>query len=183
MQVMTLVRLLPVLALCAAVSPADVHGCACDASDAEKLAARECGLCREAEKQPPGTAVFFLKDINPRKPTRWLALPKAHVEGTQSLLGLTPEQRTEFWTASIAKARELFGDQWGIAMNGDDVRTQCHSHVHIGKLLEGVEVPEGLVVVNGPADIPVPTDGTGMWIHPEGNKLHVHTGEQITEKV
>ena len=162
--------------------PADVHNCSCDASNPEGLAARQCGLCREAEKQPAGAVVFFLKDINPHKPNRWLALPRAHTEGTQALLGMTPAQRTAFWTATIEKARELWGDRWGIAMNGDDVRTQCHPHVHIGKLLDGVETPN-VVVVNGPAEIPVPDDGTGLWIHPVGNKLHVHTGEQITETV
>jgi hypothetical protein len=55
-------------------------------------------------------------------------------------------------------------------------------HAHIGKLLEGVENGP-LAVVDGPSQIPVPQDGTGLWIHPEDGKLHVHTGEQITETV
>ena len=31
------------------------------------MQARECGLCREADKHPADQRVFFLKDINPRK--------------------------------------------------------------------------------------------------------------------
>ena len=93
-----------------------------------------------------------------------------------------PAERTGYWTAAIAKARELWGNQWGIAMNGLERRTQCHAHMHIGKLLDGVE-DDGFVVVDSPADIPVPPDGTGIWIHPVGNKLHVHVGDQAAELV
>ena len=38
---------------------------------AETLDARPCSLCREAEKQPADTRIFFLKDVNPTKPGRW----------------------------------------------------------------------------------------------------------------
>lgn len=175
-------RIVILLAALAAAATADVRKCACDAANPQGLAARECGLCREAEKHPANTEVFFLKDINPHKPNRWLALPRIHVEGVRMLSGMTPAQRTAFWTAAIAKARELFGDDWGLAMNGDESRTQCHPHVHIGKLLKGIET-SNFIVVDGPGDIPVPKDGTGMWIHPEGKRLHVHLGEQITETV
>jgi len=168
--------------LLAGLCLADVRDCACNAADPAKFAARECGLCREAEKQAAGTGVFFLKDVNPRKPNRWLALPRAHFEGAQVLLGMSPAERTAFWTAAIAKARELWGDKWALAMNGDGARTQCHSHVHIGRLLDGVEI-DNFVVVSGPSEIPVPRDGTGLWIHPQGDKLHVHLGEQIAETV
>jgi hypothetical protein len=37
-------------------------------------AGAECELCRETEKQGARAAVH-LKDINPRKPNRWLTLP------------------------------------------------------------------------------------------------------------
>jgi hypothetical protein len=37
--------------------------------------------------------------------------------------------------------------------------------------------------VSGPAEIPVPEDGGGIWVHPDAGKLHVHLGEQITETV
>ncbi len=179
---MVLSRTLAGVFLCVAAVCADVRSCDCDPARPETLAARECGLCREAEKQPPDATVFFLKDINPRKPNRWLALPRSHSKGGHSLAELSAAQRAEFWSATIAKARELWGDQWGLAVNGDESRTQCHAHVHIGKLLDGIETSH-FVVVAGPAQIPVVKDGGGYWIHPDGDKLHVHTGETITETV
>ncbi|HZT33103.1 MAG TPA: hypothetical protein VFA33_24665 [Bryobacteraceae bacterium] len=168
--------------LLAGLAAPDVRQCDCDLSRPETMAARECALCREAEKQPPGPPVFFLKDINPRKPNRMLALPRNHTKGPHALAEMTPAERLEFWTAAIDKARSLWGDQWGLALNGDASRTQCHMHVHIGRLLDGVETPN-FVVVDGPAQIPLPQDGNGLWIHPQGGKLHVHLGEIITETV
>jgi len=39
------------------------------------MAARDCGFVgRESENQPADASLFFLKDINPRKPNRWLCL-------------------------------------------------------------------------------------------------------------
>lgn len=134
------------------------------------MAKRECGLCREAEKQPQEIPVFFLKDINPRKPNRWLALPRAHAH---TLADLTPAQRLALWTGAIKKAQELWGEQWGLAVNSVVRRSQCHVHVHIGRLLEDVETPV-YAVVDGPAGIPVPPEDGGIWIHPVGGKLHVH---------
>lgn len=143
------------------------------------MEAHECGLCREAENQPAAVEVFFLKDNNPRKPNRWLALPRAH---THALAAMTPEARLALWNAAMEKAKSLWGDQWGLAVNGDERRTQCHAHIHIGKLLDGVETPN-FVEVDGAAGIPIPADGAGFWIHPVGSKLHVHAGEQVTEFV
>jgi diadenosine tetraphosphate (Ap4A) HIT family hydrolase len=170
------------IATLAAAALADVRDCACDVSNPQSMAARECGLCREAEKQPPETPIFVLKDINPRKPNRWLVLPRMHFKGGHALADMTPQQRTELWTAAMAKAKELFGDEWGLAYNGSENRTQCHGHIHVGKLLQGVETPT-FVVVSGPAQIPLPKDDSGLWVHPVGGKLHVHMGEQITETV
>jgi hypothetical protein len=95
---------------------------------------------------------------------------------------MPPQDRNVFWTGAINKARELFGENWGVAMNGEKTRTQCHMHVHLGGLLPGVEAGDFLVI-STPAEIPSPKSG-GLWIHaaPEG-KLHVHLGEQITETV
>lgn len=170
------------LAVCIALAPAAhsdiISHCDCDPARPETLKARECGLCREAEKQPPGETIFFLKDINPTKPNRWLVLPRAH---EHSLAAMTPEERTALWTAAIAKGKELFGDGWGLALNGRKVITQCHVHVHIGKLLPGIET-DNFIVVSRPEDFPVPKD-TGLWIHPQGSQYHVHLGEQITETV
>jgi hypothetical protein len=173
------VRLFPALVLVAFMARGDVRNCTCDPSSAESMAQRECGLCREAEAQPADTPVFFLKDINPRKPNRWLALPRSHAH---TLADLTPGARLALWNAAIKKAQEVWGDAWGLAANGEVRRTQCHTHLHIGKLLEGVETPN-FVLVDGPADIPVPHDGTGLWVHPVNGKLHVHVGEDAPELV
>src|SRR5712692_8239443 len=118
------------------------------------MAAKECGLCREAESQATDVQVFFVKDINPRKPNRWLALPRAH---RHALADMTPEARSALWSAAIEKAKSLWGDQWGLAVNGDEKRTQCHAHIHIGKLLDAAE-PTGFTEAGGPAGIPIPKD-------------------------
>ena len=177
-------RYLPALAvLCAAVPlGADVAGCACDAAKPETLQARECSLCREAETRPADPAVFFLKDTSPRKPNRWLALPGVHGKGGDPLADMTARQRLLLWSAAIEKAKALWGDEWGVAINGRTARTQCHAHIHIGKLLKGVETAR-FVVVDGPAKIPVPEYDSGLWVHPHGGRLHVHLAEQITETV
>jgi diadenosine tetraphosphate (Ap4A) HIT family hydrolase len=171
------VRFLPVLLLFSALALGDVRNCTCDIASAESMAKRECGLCREAEKQPPDTQVFFVKDINPNKLHRWLALPRAH---SHTFADMTPAQRLALWTAAIKKAQETWGDQWALAANADSRRSQCHVHVHIGKLLEGVETQD-FIVVDGPADIPIPHDAGGIWIHPVGGKLHVHLDEEAPE--
>ena len=121
--------ILALLLLAAIPLSADTK-CDCDASQPETLKARQCSLCAEAEKQPPGQVVFFLKDANPRKANRLLALPRAHGPGLHRMAELPPETQAAVWTAAIGKARELYpnGD-WGIAFNGDRVRTQCHTPV------------------------------------------------------
>ena len=165
--------------LFATLAWADVRNCACDPANAEAMAAKECGLCREAESQAADVPVFFVKDINPRKPNRWLALPRAH---THALAEMSPDARSALWSAAIEKAKSLWADQWGLAVNGDERRTQCHAHIHIGKLLDGVETTD-FTEIDGPAAISIPRDGAGFWIHGVGNKLHVHSGEPVTEFV
>ena len=159
---------------------ADVSQCACDASAAETMARRECSLCGEAEKQPAEAVVFLLKDNNPRKPNRWLALPRKHGAGAHSLQELTREERVAVLKAAIEKGRELFGEEWGIAYNSWRVRTQCHAHVHIGQLLKGL-APGNYVDVARVEEIPLPKDDGGFWVHAVGAKLRVHYGEDITE--
>jgi CDP-diacylglycerol pyrophosphatase len=162
------------------LAEADVRSCACDAERPETMESRECALCRAAEEQPAGTTYFVIRDANPNKPNRWLALPRYHGHNPQELAGMTPEQRTGYWTFAIAKAREFWGEEWGLAVNNLERRSQCHMHIHIGKLNEGVE-DDRLVIVDGPADIPLPREGEGLWVHPVAGKLHVHFGNTSPE--
>jgi diadenosine tetraphosphate (Ap4A) HIT family hydrolase len=155
--------------------------CGCDVKLPETLNTRQCSLTKLTEEQPPGVSVFFVPDANPKKPNRLLALPREQAVGMQRFANLTPEAQLALWTKTIEKAKEKWGDKWGIAYNGDNVRTQCHVHIHIGQLIEGVEAGEFLVV-DGPGQIPTPGKD-GYWIHPVNGKLHVHTGEQICETV
>jgi len=177
-------RCLPVLFLLCIACPlgADITACACDIAKPETLQARECALCREAETQPAEPPIFYLKDNNPTKPNRWLALPRVHGKGGQPLVEMSSELRLRLWSVAIEKAKSLWGDDWGLAVNGKTARTQCHAHVHIGKLLNGMETTQ-FVVVSTPAEIPVPENDNGIWVHPEGGKLHVHLGQEITETV
>jgi len=161
---------------------ADVRNCACDVAKPDTLEARECSLCKAAEQQPAGTAVFFLKDANPTKPNRLLALPRKHYPGPHSLRDMSPAERTELWTAAIEKAKSVWGEDWGIAYNGEERRTQCHGHLHIGKLNADAETAN-FTIAASPAEIPLPENGAGLWIHQVAGKLHVHSGEQVNEFV
>jgi hypothetical protein len=90
-------------------------------------------------------------------------------------------QRNDLWREAIAKAKELWGEQWGVAYNAEKLHTQCHVHIHIGRLIDGVEAGE-FIVVNSPEEIPLP-GVDGLWIHPANGKLHVHIKEGVTENV
>jgi hypothetical protein len=87
----------------------------------------------------------------------------------------------ELFAAAIAKARELFGDNWGIAYNGVKMRTQCHFHVHLGKFLPASET-RSFRVIKSIKEIPALREG-GLWVHPVKGGMHVHEGEQIAETV
>ena len=89
------------------------------------------------------------------------------------------KDRIALWAAAIGKAKELWGDAWGVAYNGEQVRTQCHAHLHIGKLLQGV-CSGKILTISRPSQIPK-HPRKGLWIHPVGNKLHVHLEENISE--
>lgn len=150
------------------------------------MQARQCSLCREAETRAPELLYFFLKDNNPRKPNRWLLLPRAHSEGMHHLQ-MDAGQSAIFWKAAVEKASELWDSHWGLAVNGERSRTQCHAHVHIGKLLEGVE-EEAYLYKLGAAPVPgkaallvpdisrlrIPSSGEGFWIHAADRELHLH---------
>jgi diadenosine tetraphosphate (Ap4A) HIT family hydrolase len=160
---------------------ADVRSCVCDLDRPETLAARECSLCKAAEAQPATPEFFALKDANPNKPHRLLVLPRFHGRNPQDLADFTPEKRAAYWTFAIDKAHELWGDSWGLAINSLERRTQCHAHIHIGKLRDGYE-NDRFVVVDGPASIPLPKDGDGLLIHPiPGGKFHAHHGDDSPE--
>src|SRR6266567_35619 len=157
---MRIQRSLPAIALLLLpLSRADVRGCLCDVAVPATLEARDCGLCKEVEKQPADIPYFFLRDTNPTKQHRWLALPRFHGGHPQLMSDMTSEQRAGYWAAAISKAREVWGDQgWGVALNGTEKRTQCHIHIHIGKLLPDYE-NDKFVVVDKPSEIPAPKDG------------------------
>lgn len=160
----------------------DVRTCLCDLSSPSLAETAGCSLCAEAEKHPANSEVFLVHDRDPLKPNRWLALPRSpEFDGPNPLARMSPADRLSLWSTAIAKAHEVWGDDWAIAMNGDVARRQCHAHVHIGKLIAPDE--ETGSYVNGPAELPVLSDGAGLWFHPAGERLHVHTGEQNNEKV
>lgn len=167
--------------LCVSICAYAQTHCSCDVKVPATLDARQCSLTKLADEQPLDIKVFIIPDANKSKPNRLLALPREQSPGMQRIADLTPDQRVALWTKAIEVAKEKWGDRWGIAYNGDNVRTQCHVHIHIGKLIEGVEAGD-FIVVDGPAQIPVP-GVDGYWIHPVNGKLHVHTGEQICETV
>src|ERR1041384_259439 len=96
---------------------ADIRSCLCDLAKPETLEARDCSLCRTAETLPADQPFVFLKDANPNKPNRLLALPRIHASGPQDLSTMAAAQRTAYWTAAIARAREVWGDTWGLAVN------------------------------------------------------------------
>ena len=167
--------------------------CPCDHSIVEPLLAYpQCSLCLESEFHPPDPPFFFVQDINPEKPNRWLILPRLHDKGMQNMSDLSATESSKFWAAAIRKGEELWGKHWGLAVNGELGRTQCHAHVHIGKLLDGVEGNEFLfkkgwsrvpgkapITVKGPEEIKAPANGQAFWIHPVGKGLHLHI-EDVT---
>lgn len=167
--------------------------CPCDHSIPETLLAYpQCSLCLESEFHPQDPPYFFIRDNHPGKPNRWLILPRAHDKGMQNLSDLSASVISEFWAAAIRKGEELWGEEWGLAVNGEQARSQCHAHVHIGKLLDGVEGNEFLfktgrsrvpgkepITVSGPEGIKVPDKGASFWIHPVDEGLHLHV-EDIT---
>jgi diadenosine tetraphosphate (Ap4A) HIT family hydrolase len=181
MAAMRLPFLAPALLWLVAPVWADVSQCACDPANPETMQARNCSLCAEAEKHPPGVEFFLLKDINPRKPNRWLALPREHRPGAHELRDYPKRVRDGLWAFAIRAAREKFGDEWGIAYNGAQVRTQCHLHLHIGRFVRAAETGRFLFV-RRLEEIPAPAGG-GLWVHPVAGGFHVHLGDQITETV
>ena len=92
--------------------------CPCELSSPETLKVPQCSLCDVAEHQPPGILFFLIKDNSPRKPDRTLALPRRqHSPGIhRDVRSFTVEVREALWGEAIAKAKEPWGDQWGVLM-------------------------------------------------------------------
>lgn len=174
-------RWFPVFALLATLAQAEVRQCACDPANPETMKARQCSLCAEAERQPSGVEFFVLKDANPRKPNRWLVLPRAHGVGGHQLHELDAATRLRLWRKVVETAREKFGEDWGAAYNGSQVRTQCHLHIHIGRFIRAAESSR-FVFVRRLEELPAPRDG-GIWVHPVRGGFHAHLGEQTVETV
>lgn len=158
---------------------ADVSQCACDPSNPDSMKARNCSLSLEATKQPADIEFFVLKDINPRKPGRWLALPRRPGVGSHDLHLLPRDERTRLWKFAIAEAAKRFPGTWGLAYNGSKVRTQCHLHIHIGKWVTAAHSSK-FRLVRRIEDLPAPETG-GVLFYPVKGGFMVLTGEEIME--
>jgi CDP-diacylglycerol pyrophosphatase len=156
---------------------ADIRGCVCDPARPDTMQGKECSLTRAAVEETSGDPVVFKQDANPTKPHRWLAIP--HLL-RHRLEDMTPAERAQYWTAAIQKAKALWGDQWAIAVNSEERRSQCQLHAHIGKLLADVDKSGGMLVKQV-EDIPLPEKGFGLWVQPEGNGFRVHTDQNAPE--
>jgi len=151
--------------------------CHCDHEVLASLTTRECSLCQVASQHTE--AIFVLKDNDPRKPNRWLVLPSRHeTPGIQLLRSLERAERNEFLLAAVREAEKRFPDGWGIAINEDSERTQCHLHVHLGPARRGIACPragasrtDASTLLDG-----IDLDGE-IWIHSDGGGggYHVHT--------
>jgi diadenosine tetraphosphate (Ap4A) HIT family hydrolase len=154
---------------------ADVRGCACELGN-PATETRACSLCIEAAKHAASERMILLRDNDPAKPNRWLVVPRAAYDGANPLAQMTGAERLDLWNTAIAKANEVWGSAWGIAMNSDVSRRQCHPHVHVGKLLDGKEDDNGFYVDDA-SGLPAISNGTGLWFHPLNGRLHVHSGD------
>lgn len=177
-------RFVPTLLIAVCLLPgpaaADVSQCACDWSNPESMKARNCSLSNEAMKQPESVEFFLLKDINPRKPGRWLVLPRKPGHGAHDMYHLPHDERTRLWRFAMAEAEKLFpGRQWGLAYNGNKVRTQCHLHIHIGKWVPAART-SNFRLVKRIEDLPAPEHG-GVLLYPVPDGFMVLTGEQTME--
>lgn len=178
----SLIFLSLVAAAAASLAPAaDMTNCSCDFSTPGGAAKKECLLSFLANNQPAWEAAFLIKDSSTAKPHQWLALPRGEFGGASPLSKMSDAERLALWSVAAQKAQELFGNNWALAMNGRD-RSQCHLHIHIGQFKPSEEKGGGIYIDNL-SQIPAPSDGNGVWLHPEGTKLHVHSDEVATEYV
>lgn len=160
--------------------PMPIVDCPCDHASPGTLAPRVCSLCGTAASQVD--EVYFLKDINPHKPNRYLALPRLHGSGFQSSADLSAELRAALWLAASRRAEELFPGRWGLAENSHFFRTQCHAHIHIGPLSPEVEDVGGTLYAEFSA-FPVHGPEQGVWVHPKNGQFCVHLDRDLAEVV
>jgi hypothetical protein len=162
--------------VCEAIPTGPGPSCAC--SNIDDLAAPECSLCGEAVRRRPqrdGGSTIVIEDKNPCK-GRWLALPLEHRGPCmQTLSTLSPKARGDLGRTAVAKAAAEFGPGFGLAINPPDQRTQCHLHVHIGRLRPNVTCSATIAAVSSPDDVFAIATDQGMWVHAAGGGYHVHT--------
>lgn len=160
--------------------PMPVVSCPCDHADAGTLASRVCSLCGTAEQHTD--EIYFLKDINPHKPSRYLALPKSHSSGFQSTTDLSASLRADLWRRAADRAEQLYPGRWGLAQNSHYFRTQCHAHIHIGPLSPEVEDVGG-TLYRTTSEFPDVGPEQGMWLHPKDGGFCVHLDRDLAEIV
>lgn len=162
------------------LAPMPIVSCPCDHAEPKTLADRVCSLCGTAEQQQ--AEIYFLKDINPHKPNRYLALPKAHGAGYQSTSDLPEDLRAKLWRGAARRGEELFGARWGVAQNSHYFRTQCHAHLHIGPLSPEVEDTGGELFATV-EEFPNHGPEQGVWVHPREGQYCLHTDRDLAEIV
>ncbi len=160
--------------------PMPVVNCPCEHGEPGTLSSRVCSLCGTAELQ--SGEIYFLKDINPHKPNRYLALPKSHDRGFQSTADLSESLRARLWLGAVERAEELFPGRWGLAQNSHYFRTQCHAHIHIGPLSPEVDDTGG-VVYQTVGEFPNVGPEQGIWLHPKHGGYCVHLDRDLAEIV
>ena len=145
----------------------------------ETMKARQCGLCREAEKHPLDAKFFFLKDNNPRKPNRWLLLPRAHKhDGPARCRDDRRPSARALWRLAIAAGEAALGRRMGDRLQRRQgphavPRPPAHRQVAQGHRLDRRFI---IVIRAGTSRCPKTAPGSGST--PPAGKLHVHLGEQ-----
>ncbi len=160
--------------------PMPVVDCPCDHADPESLSPRVCSLCGTAEEA--SEEIYFLKDINPHKPNRYLALPKSHGSGFQSTAHLPSESRARLWQRAAERAENIYPGRWGLAQNSHFFRTQCHAHIHIGPLSPEVEDTGG-TLYESVGEFPNVGPEQGIWVHPKNRAFCLHLDRDLAEVV
>jgi hypothetical protein len=145
----------------------------------------------------PFAGAVVIRDANPTKSRRFLALPlsEAHPEssGMQMFRDLPDAQQEALIRTALAAAESLPASAGpvGIAQNGpegDNRRTQCHIHVHIGRLDPGKD-PEDQRLAHAPVEFRLQGQwlekirgrlSDGWLIHPAGKgRYHFHAIDPV----